>query len=50
MSLRLTLKGFKKYLMDIRFVFIIQFIGLSETSQLLLFTKHFNRRFCVLVI
>lgn len=36
--------------MGIRFVFIIQFTGFSETSLLPLFMKHFNRRFGVLII
>lgn len=50
MSLRLTWKAFKKHLMGITFVFIIQFIGFSEISLLLPFTKHFNRPFGVLII
>lgn len=36
--------------MGIRFVFNIQFIDFPETSLLLLFMKHFNRRFGVLII
>lgn len=50
MSLCLTWKAFKKHLLGVRFVFSIQFIGFSETSQLLLFTKHFNSCFGVLII
>lgn len=49
MSLCLTWKAFQKHLLGVRFVFSIQFIGFSGTSQLL-FTKHFNRRFSVLII
>lgn len=50
MSLCLTWKAFNKHLLGVRFVFSIQFIGFSETSQLLLFMKHFNRCFGVLII